>query len=506
MTGAAAPPTARAVDPRTPCLIGAAQRTWHLDGDEQAPEPLAMWAETARAAAADVGATTGDAAVLAALGSVAVVNCMSWPYDDPVGRLADELGIAPAARTYSTMSGTMPLALVAEAAEAMASGRLDAALVVGGEALDTKRRLKKAGERPAWSHRAATPPPMDPSIVFLPTEIPHEVFQAWLTFAVRDVARRAALGRSPGEDRRLIGELLAPMTDVAAANPHAWFARRRTADELVTPSAENRLVGYPYTKSTVAIMDVDMAAGVILATHETAERLGVPAERRVYLRSIAAASDAVHLAQHPDLARSPGMARVFGRVVGAAGVGAVEVAHRDLYSCFASSIRFALDALGEEEDALVAPVTVTGGLPFCGGPASNYVSHALASMVDVLRADPGSAGLVSGVGMHMTRHAAALWSTDPGGVPRLADPGPAAEALEVRDAHTGPATVAAYSVVHGRDGAPAWGLVVADLADGARCYGRVVDADLLGALEVEEWVGRTVRVTAQDDGVNRVDA
>ena len=45
-------------DPRSPCLIGVGRRTWHPDdvGPEGAPEPLAMWEEVARLAAADAGA------------------------------------------------------------------------------------------------------------------------------------------------------------------------------------------------------------------------------------------------------------------------------------------------------------------------------------------------------------------------------------------------------------------------------------------------------------------
>ncbi len=77
--------------------------------------------------------------------------------------------------------------------------------------------------------------------------------------------------------------------------------------------------------------------------------------------------------------------------------------------------------------------------------------------------------------------------------------------MPIVDTWTGPATVATYSVVHGRHGGPEWGLVVVDLADGGRSYGRVDDVDLLAAMEAEEWVGRTV--TATPDGpVNRVHA
>ena len=65
------------------------------------------------------------------------------------------------------------------------------------------------------------------------------------------------------------------MTRVAAANPFAWFPGERSAEELVHPTAETRMVGSPYTKYTVSIMAVALAGAVIVASHEAADRLGV---------------------------------------------------------------------------------------------------------------------------------------------------------------------------------------------------------------------------------------
>jgi acetyl-CoA C-acetyltransferase len=495
-------PATASVDPRHPCLVGVAQRTWHLGGDEQAPEPQAMAAHVVRAAAADADARRD---VLAAIESLRFVYCMSWPYDDPPGRLAEALGIAPRHAYYSAIGGTVPQQLVSAAAADVAAGRLDVAVVVGAEALDTVRRLKKAGDRPAWSHRDPEKKPFPFESPFHPSEVAHEVFQAWLTFATRDVARRARVGVAPEEYRRRIGALLSPMTEIAADNPHAWFPVRRSADELVTPTPQNRLVGYPYTKYTISVMDVDMAAAVVIASHEAANDLGVPAERRVYLRGSAYATDPVYLAEHPALDRSPAMGHTFASALAQAGAGIDDIAHLDLYSCFASSVHFAADALGLDVTREARPLTVTGGLPYAGGAASNYLSHALTTMVGVLRADPGSLGLVSGVGMHMTKHIAAVYCTDPGG-------GFSAEAeapsepitVPIVETHAGQATIATYSVVHGSDGQPLWGLVVVDLPDGvSRTYGRVEDPDALARLEAEELVGAAVTLTP-DGNVNRV--
>ena len=491
------------VDPRQPCIIGVAQRTWHHRMEEPSPEPWAMAAEVVREAVSDAKATSD---VLAAVESLSTVYCMSWPYDDPPGRLAARLGISPARQSTSGIGGTVPQQLVTETAVEIAAGNIGVGVVVGAEALDTIRRLKRGGERPTWGFRSPEKRPFPFEAPFHPAEVAHEVFQAWLTFAVRDVARRARLGIGPEEYPRNIGALMAGLTEVAASNPHAWFPIAHSAAELVDVTPDNRMVGYPYTKRTIAVMDVDMAAAVIIASHEAADRLGVPVERRVYLRGSSYSTDAVYVAEHPDLSRSPAMATAFGAALAQAGVGIDDVAHLDLYSCFASSVHFACDALGIDPLRDPRSMTVTGGLPFAGGPASNYLSHALTSMVGVLRADPGSLGLVSGVGMHMTKHIAAVYSTDPGPAPFGPDDStpPAPATLPIVDTHDGPAIVAAYSVVHGRDGLPEWGLIVAEVDGGARCYGRVDDPDMLVTMELDEWVGQRVVLRSGDDKVNRV--
>jgi acetyl-CoA C-acetyltransferase len=493
------------VDPRTPCVIGVAQRTVRPE-DGPSPEPLVLWEATARSAAEDA-LPGGGARVLQAADSLQIVYCMAWPYDRPVDRLADALGIDPGHRLYSGIGGTTPQVLVQDAATAILEGQMDLAVITGAEALDTKRRAKKAGERLAWSHRASEPAPFPFEAPFHPAEVAHDVFQAWLTFPLFDIARRARRGIEPAAYAAGIGELLAPFSDVAEANPHAWFPRRRTASELSTPTVDNRIVGYPYTKYAVSIMDVDMAATVIVASHAKADELGVPLDRRVYLHGWCYATDPVYVAEHPDLAASPAMTAASTEAMRCAQADIDDIAHLDLYSCFASSVHLAFDALGLATDD-PRGLTVTGGLPFSGGAGSNYVMHSIATMVDVLRADAGSLGLVTGVGMHMTKHAFGLYSTapPPGGQVTPPEAIPAMPAMPIVDRHTGPATVASYTVAHGRDGAPAWGLVIADVPGGTRAYGRVENADLMVDMEQSEWVGRTVHLTERADGVNLVRA
>jgi acetyl-CoA C-acetyltransferase len=492
-----------AVDPRSPCIIGVGQLV-HRPDEDPAPEPLTMWERVVRAAAADTQATIGD--VLTAIESLQIVYCQSWQYDDAPGRLSDALGIEPKHRLYSGIGGTTPQLLVNDAAEAIVAGDLDVGVVCGAEALDTVRRLKKAGERPLWSHRDREKKPFPFEAPFHPAEVAHEVFQAYTTFALWDVARRAHLGIAPDAYRDQIGDLFAPMTKVAAANPYAWFPVERSADELVTATSENRMVAYPYTKYVISVMDVDLAGALIIASHEAADRLGVPADQRVYVRGWCYATDPIYVAEHDPTWASPAMKAAATETLRSGGLGIDDVAHLDLYSCFPSSVAFALDALGLGSDDSRAPFTVTGGLPFFGGAGSDYLTHSIATMVDVLRAEPGAVGMCSGVGMHMTKHVFGAYSTTPptGGAPNPAGKlPPAAPQRQIVERCDEEVTIATYTVHHGRDGEPTDALVVCDVDETTRCYAKSRDADFLRSLEANEWVGAEVGLV-RDGTVNIV--
>lgn len=488
---------------RRPVLIGWAQVS-RFEG-----EPLGAWAESLRA--------TGVPA--AAIESLDVVYCQSWPYDDPPGRLAEAVGADPRRRAYSGIGGTTPLELLAGAARRIEAGEAEVCAVVGGEALATLRRLKKEGRRPDWSpegrrpdwsHRDPVKRPFPFEAPFHPAEVAHQVFQAYTTFALRDTARRARQAMSVADYSAATGELFSAMTQVAATNPHAWFPTARTAEELTTPSAANRMVAHPYTKLLTAIMDVDLSAAFVVASEEAADRLGVPAERRVHVRGWGVGRDPDYVAEHDQMWRSPAMRTTLETALGGAGAGVDDVAHFDLYSCFPSSVWFSLDALGLAATDARAPFTVTGGLPYAGGPGSAYTVGSVAAMADRLVADPGALGLVSGVGMHLSKHAAVVLSTDPGRGGRSAGAGfpPAEEPIARRpiaESAEGPATIVAYTVHHGPDATATDAVAVCDVgrAGGARCYARSTDPDLLPAMEAEEWVGRTVRLVP-DGAVNMI--
>ena len=81
----------------------------------------------------------------------------------------------------------------------------------------------------------------------------------------------------------------------------------------------------------------------------------------------------------------------------------------DLYACFPSSVEVARDSFAIATDD-PRPLTLTGGLPYHGGPGSNYVTHSIANTARWLRAGHGDHALVHGNGYYLTKHSVGVYS------------------------------------------------------------------------------------------------
>ena len=196
-------------------------------------------------------------------------------------------------------------------------------------------------------------------------------------------------GRSVDEHQRHVSELWARFAAVAADNPNAWSRTAYSPEEIRTVSPDNRMVCFPYPKRMCANIDVDQGAALLLCSYEAARAAGVPDDRMVFLHAAAEAHDHYFVTERGSLADSPGdRGRRSATRSTRPAVGVDDVARFDLYSCFPSAVQIAMRALGLADDD-PRPLTVTGGLGFAGGPVNNYPTHAIARMVEVLRADPG---------------------------------------------------------------------------------------------------------------------
>jgi acetyl-CoA C-acetyltransferase len=178
----------------------------------------------------------------------------------------------------------------------------------------------------------------------------------------------------------------------------------------------------------------------------------------------------------------------------------------DLYSCFPVAVEIGAQELGL---ALDDPrgLTVTGGLPYAGGPGNNYAMHAIAMMMAKLREKPAAYGLVTANGWYLTKQSTGIYSAlrptapfvrqDPGVLQRQIDALPHPQVTETPQ---GQGRIETYTVVHRREG-PFMGIIVGRDAAGRRFVANTPgDPQTLGQLEEGEQVGRTGRVGPGPDG------
>jgi acetyl-CoA C-acetyltransferase len=408
------------------------------------------------------------------------------------------------------MGGNTPQQLINVLAERIARGETELGLAVGAEFLGSAmKRLTKGLGFDDWHEDQDLPEPQrigDPRPGVTPYEARHALNRPINIYPLFENALRARDGRSLADHQARLGKLFAPFTRVAAQNPEAWFPVERSAEELVGVSEKNRMIGYPYPKLLNAIMEVDQSAGVIVASEAKARELGVPEDKWVYLHGCADAADLWHPLDRQNFHSSPAMRLTGKRALEMAGIGLEKIDFIDLYSCFPVAVEIGAEEMGLSLDD-PRGLTVTGGLPYAGGPGNNYVMHSIAVMAQKLRGKPGAYGLVTANGWYLTKQSTGIYSTkrpdapferqDPAVIQREIDALPHPDVIEQPQ---GPGRVETYTIVHRREG-PYMGIVVGRDANDRRFVAVTPnDPDTLMALEAAEQVGRTGTVSQGPDG------
>lgn len=515
------------LDPRTPVLVGVGEDAEFVDDPGyRALSPADLAGAAARGALADatLGAYNARAgrALAAALDVVACVRLFEdsgLEAPTPLGRstnlprsVAARIGARPSRAILEIGGGQSPQHLITEFAAEIAAGRAEAVLIAGAEALSSVRQWRDAPpeRRPRWQEMPGGKlEDRGPGLEDMTSRDKQAVglVGAPAAYGLFENARRARLGLSKAQYATAMGELFAPFTRVAAANPLAAVRTERSAAELVTVDPRNRLIAAPYPRFLVARDTVNQGAAVLLTSLGRARERGLPSRRAIFL---AGHADAVEqdLLRRPDLASSPASMAALRLALDVAGITADDLATIDLYSCFPIAVTNAADGLRIAYDD-PRGLTVTGGLPYFGGPGNNYVTHSIAEMVQRVRAQPGIKGLVTANGNYLTKHSAGIYSTEPPARPFApADPALLQAELDaiphppLVDLAEGHATVESYTVSHDGKG-PVNAVVIGRLDDGSRFIANTPpDAALWQAMQTEDFLGRRGRV--QHDGqVNR---
>jgi acetyl-CoA C-acetyltransferase len=486
------------IDPRTPILVGQAQVAQHIDNLESAAGPIELMSQAVRAALADAGIHNAGTKNATTIDALRVVRSLSTRNTNPARNIASMLEISANEYGLTPHGGNMPQYLVNSAALQIRDDGAQMIVLTGGESFRSRRRARAAQMTLPW---------MEPQDGLAPTalgedlvmnheiELAHKIMLPIEIYPMFETALRYRDKRTVADHQKHISELWSRFSDVAATNPHAWIQQSYTAEAIRTPTQDNRMIGFPYTKLMNSNNDVDMAAALVMCSVERAEALGIARDKWIFLHAGTDCHEHNFVSHRYSFTDTPAI-RIGGqRVLALAEKSIDEIENLDLYSCFPSAVQLGAESLGVSLDR---QLTCTGGLSFAGGPFNNYVMHAIATTMTTLREKPQETGLVWANGGYATKHSFGVYATTP---PlhgfRHESPQSEVDSLPRREVATaidaqGPATVEAYSVMHDRDGAAEKVRASVLLADGRRAWATSDNTQLGTDMCDNEWVGKTV--------------
>ncbi len=451
---------------RTPVIVGVGQINDRPEDPADGLDPVGLMAEALRRAEADAGGGW-----LADCDSLAVVAQLAWPQLNPVdGKVAAALGMTPGHRKQTALpNGDSPILLLHEAANRIGRGEASICAVTGGEALRTAARLaalapRRDGAKPDAlrdaTHRQRLGYAQSFGLV-VPTDV----------YPLYENACRAAWRQTLEEAQAETGAIWALMSEVAAHSDGAWIRTPVRAADIVTPSAQNRPIAFPYTKLQVANSSVNQGAGFIVASLAEARRRGLAEDRLVHIGHGAAAHEDGNFLKRDRYDGSPSLEVSITRTLALNGISADQLAHVELYSCFPCVPKMARRVL---DWPLHRPVTVFGGLTFGGGPIGNYMSHAVVAMVHKLRGTADRGLLFANGGYATHNHTIMLCGAPTGAAfPQDFDYQDEADARrgpipEIDESYSGPLELESYTLHYARDGTVKSGVVVGRTPEGKR--------------------------------------
>ena len=503
----------------TPILVGAGQFIEKDVPPEKALPPVGIAGEAAKAALADSGIGDRLSRHIDTVVSIRIIldstnrPRLEIPFgraENPPRSVAQRIGANPVSAIYGNVGGNTPQMYINEVAERISNKEIDVALIAGSEAIKTAQLALRSGLDLDWDEED-TGSMEDRGLgeeLITPHEFAHGIGVPVQSYPLFENAFRAQQGNSIELHMQQLGALFEPFSKIAARNPFAFFGKQRSAEELITVTPENRFICFPYPKWMNAMDGVNQGAAVIMTSVGKAKELAINPQKWIFLHGSGEANDKLTMSKRVNYYSAPALKLNVRKALAMAGKKVDEIDYFDIYSCFPSAVEIACNELGLAHND-PRGLTVTGGLPFFGGPGNNYSLHAVAAMILLLRADRTRFGLVTANGGYLSKHATGIYSAtpweskwrreNPADYQREIDETPSPEFSEIPN---GRATIETYTICFNK-GVAERGIIVGRLADSGQRFvaNTIVKPELLQGMIEKEQVGRTGTVS-HSEGMN----
>jgi len=418
-----------------------------------------------------------------------------WKYRDPGKWIAKNNDFKKSPTTYVSKIGVLQQNLINQACLRIEKGDVKASIILGGESRYKKLRSKI--EKKFYEEKILDKNPdfyiKAEENLYGDEELEALGAMAVGYYAVIETALRKANNENLKELQEKIGKMYQNFSDIALKNKNAWADKSFSSDDIISPSESNKMMAYPYNKLHCTSWNVNQSAALIICSEKIADDLEINISKRVYPIASTENNHMIAVQQRPKLYKSIGMDLAANKIMDYASKLNITLDKYDLYSCFPAAVKMFQNSLGINQGI---QLSVTGSMPFAGGPLNSYVLHSSVQMIKEIREGNANYGLVTGVSGMMTKQSFCIWGSKFKEKFIFFDVSHKAKAsefpLKLLSKSNGSAKVVGYTFYPENDSKLKAVLYLED----EKKFRKVVTSsnpEFIKLLEIEDWVGRYIK-------------
>ena len=418
-----------------------------------------------------------------------------WRYRDPGKWIARNNNFKNIPTTYVTKIGVLQQNLINKACQKIETGEINASIILGGEArfkqlravIEKKEYFEtKLDENPDFYIKAKED-------LYGDEELAELGAMAVGYYATMETAIRKNDGEGIEEHQNNIALMYEEFSKIASENKDGWLNHPYEKEDILETSKKNKMLAYPYNKLHCTSWNVNQSAAIIICSEELANELEIDNKKRVYPISSSENNHMIAIQQRPKLYESLGMTYAANSINKMIERLDIKLDAYDLYSCFPAAIKMFTKSIGLDSEI---PKTVTGSMPYAGGPLNSFVIHSTVKMIQKIRALEVKYGLITGVSGMMTKQSFCVWGKEYKEHFIFDDVTERAKLnespIELSNISEGKGEIIGYTIIEGNENAAKAVLYL----DDEKKHRKVVssmDKNFINLLTEEEWVGKILR-------------
>ena len=418
-----------------------------------------------------------------------------WKYRDPGKWIAKNNNFKITPTTYITKIGVLQQNLINEACLKIENGEINASIVLGGEA--RYKLLRSLIEKKDYSETELNKNPdfyiKAKEDLYGDEELAELGAMAVGYYATMETAIRKNDQENVEEHKNNIALMYEEFSNIAANNKDSWLESPYSKEEILTTSQSNKMLAYPYNKLHCTSWNVNQSAALIICNEALADKLKISYEKRVYPIASSENNHMIAVQQRPKLYESLGMTYAANSINNQAMKLGLEIDAFDLYSCFPAAVKMFSKSLNLDSEI---PKTITGSMPYAGGPLNSFVLHSTIKMIEKIRNSEISYGLVTGVSGMMTKQSFCIWGKNYSEQFIFDDVSEQAKnneiPIDLSDISQGEGEIIGYTVFEESKNILKAVLYLED----EKKHRKVVssrDKNFISLLKEEEWVGKSIK-------------